>query len=256
MAEEKQTPEPEVKPEEPKDAPAAPLSDEDVIKLFANISEEAEKPPEAAPENAEKPEEGAADSPPATFDPAVLQTPEGQKAITEAVNQAIAAQSAGAETEAERKELQGLIDSGNNEELGKRWAKSMAESQQGKTAVDSFLTTFYRTLFSDPTFQNLTAEERKEIEPDGRFPNDAAYVKHLTKFMASKEKGTVSNEDLNLAVAARIEALKRAKAGERARAGSVQGAAPADGGTPSKSSDSRTLISEGLREAFPKAYAE
>ncbi len=262
MADEPKTPAPVATPEDSKEPPVKPLSDEDVEKLFANISEdaaEAEKPADGAapPDNGEKPPEPKkVDSPPPTFDPAVLQTPEGQKAITEAVARAIAAKSAGAETDAKRKELQELIDSGNHAELGKRWQQEMESTQHGQTAVDSFLTTFYRTLFSDPMFQNLTAEERRDIEPDGRFPTDADYVKHLAKFMANKEKSSLSDEDFNLRMAQRLEAAKRTAAGNKARKGSVQGAAPADGGTPARSTDARTLVSEGLREAFPKAYAE
>lgn len=258
MAKEEQKPDKEEKPavEVPKDTPVAPLSDEDVEKLFANIGEEAEKADPPDPDNEGEPEKPKVDSPPAAFDPAVLQTPEGQKAITEAVNQAIATKSAGAETDAKRKELQELIDSGNHEELGKRWQQEMESAQHGQTAVDSFLTTFYREMFSNPLFQNLTAEERKDIEPDGRFPTDAAYVAHLAKFMAAKEKTSMSNEDFNIKVAERVEAQKRNAAGKKAVKGSVQGATPAESAATPAPTTARDLVSAGLREAFPKAYAE
>jgi len=239
-----------------KETPSEPLSDEDVSKLFANISEEAAKAPEGDDDNDTPDEEPKADSPPATFDPAMLQTPEGQKAIRDAVNTIAASQKTEADTEAQRQELQKLIADGNFEELGKRYTKSLETQQAGQGAVDTFLTTFYRNLFSDELFQNLTVEERKEIEPDGRFQTDADYVRHLSKFMANKLKSGISNEDLNAAVAERIEALRRSVAGDKARKGSVQGASPAEGGSSSSPTDARSLISEGLKETFPEAYAE
>ena len=255
---------PEEKPDEkePKeDAPAqaespSPLSDEDVEKLFANIGEEAAQAAEGTPPNEGEPKEPSADSPPPTFDPAMLQTSEGQKAIKDAVSGIIASQKDDAATEEQRKELQELIDSNNIDELGKRYLKSLETQTAGQTAVDAHLTTLYRELFSDPMFQNLTAEERKEIEPDARFRTDAEYVKHLSKFMAAKLKTSISEEDLNAALVERREALKRNAAAEKAVKGSVQGAAPAEGTKEPRPTDARSLISEGLRETFPDAYAQ
>lgn len=258
MAEEKKTPEKEESPAEPvsKETPAEPLSDEDVVKLFANIGEEAAKPKEGDPENADDPPPAKADAPPASFDPAVLKTPEGQQAIQDAVQRAITDKAAGAKTDDERQKLQELIDAGNHEELGKLWQKQLESDTAGKTAVNSALETLYRELFNDPLFQNLTAEERKAIEPDSRFRTDAEYVKHLSKFMAEKQRGKASEEDIQEALNQKIEAKKRELAGKKARTGSVQGAAPAEGGTPSRPTDARSLISEGLRETFPEAYAQ
>lgn len=258
MAEEKQKPDEDApKGDDPAQADAPePLSDEDVNKLFANISEEAAKADEASPDNEDESAQPPADSPPPTFDPKVLASPEGQKAIQDAVNQALASKATDEASQVQAKKLQEWIDSDNNDALAEWYKETLKTQQAGQGAVDGFLTTFYRTLFSDPMFQNLTAEERKEIEPDGRFQTDADYVKHLSKFMANKQKTALSSEELDVKLAERVEALKRDAAGKKVRTATVQGAAPADGVTPPRPSDARSLISEGLRETFPDAYAE
>ena len=231
----------------------AVLSDEDVEKLFANISEDAEQPDDSDGKNVD--EEPEADSPPATLDPRLLATPEGKQAIADAVAQATAAKQTKDEQETQRQELQTLIDDNNVEELGKRWLESQRTQKSGQAAVDGFLESFYRGLFSDPLFQSLTPEERKEIEPDEtKFSSDAAYVKHLTQWMANKISSGLTDEDLEERLKERIEAMRSGEKGEKVRAGSVAGGAPADGGAPARPTDSRTLIQEGLRESFSEHY--
>lgn len=235
------------------------ISPETVDKILAGIGEDG-TPSAPDGDNVEKETEEEGETPegePApTFDPSVLQTPEAQAALAGALARTLEGQKTKEQADEATREVLGLVKQGNFDELGKRWAKAIQEQQIGAASLDGFLREFYTSVFADPIFQSLTAEERAEINP-AKFSDDASYMKHLAKFMAKKEREAGLEETVQERVREAREADKREAAGEKARKGAVSGAPPAPAGEPKEhSQDARVNITEGLRETFGDNFAQ
>lgn len=212
---------------------------------------EDEKPEETPP--ADKPEDTETPPPPATPDVGQLfQSPEAKSYMRGQFQTWLSELTAEQRQSAEAQEVQKLVDENNFEELGKRWAAQAQKKRVSDEVLEGFLDQTYRAIFADPVFQNLTPADVQELRPEN-FKSDADYIRHLSQFMAKKSRESGLDSVVEERVAQRITALKNEAAARKANAGSMGGAPPADARAPDKPTDARSLISEGLREAFKDA---
>lgn len=244
MADEKETPTPTAgEPESLEDV--ANLLDE----MVADVDDKGEEtPPADKPED--KGEEEETPAPPTTPDlSAVFRQPEGQRYMREQFQSWLNDLTDSQRQSAEAQEVQRLMDEKQYEELGKRWATTEANRKVKDEALEGFLDQTYRGIFADPAFQNLKPEEVQALRPEN-FRSDAEYIRHLSQFIATKNRESGLEETVKTRVdegiQARINAAKAKKLGK----GAIGGAPPADAKTPDKPTDSRTLIQQGLRETF------
>lgn len=243
-------------PDEPKAPAPQPEADdsdemslEDVTNLLEGMVGEVEEEDKEPKGEGEPPAEEPEAAPTPTVDAtSILQSAEGQQVMRNQFNAWLQEMQSSGQRGAEAAEVQKLIDENNVEELGRRWVEAAQKSKVSGEAIENFLDKTYRDIFADPVFQGLTAEEARELSPDN-FKSDSEYIRHLSQFMARKNREGGLEEMVEERLAQRLETLKNQKAGTKAASSSV-GAPSADTKAPERTGDSRSLVSEGLREAF------
>ena len=183
-----------------------------------------------------------------------LNDPEVRTAFTDWYRtlQASEEQSAAARDKVEKVEK--LVEAGDTEALGamfvEEWTGAKATRGMAQAAQRQMLTETYRELYANPALQGLSQEEIAEINPKTFNGNDAQYIQFLHGFIARKETGTLTDEQIEERVKERIKAKANETRGKKVSGASASDLPGAQSGTPSgdDSKSAGDLLSEGFAD--------
>lgn len=182
--------------------------------------------------------------------------PQAQELVRAQAQQWVSSQQTAAAVETAQKEIDGLINDEDFEELGKRFAKDTVTNRAGKVQADAALQEafggVYRELFALPELQNLTTEEKASLEAS-KFTSDAEYIPALLKMVVAKRVGGTLDETVNNMLTEKLKVLENmAGAGNANGSGSPNIPGGATGGN-LEGKSSRDLLSQGWAGILEKA---
>ncbi len=153
-------------------------------------------------------------------------------------------------------EIDGLIEDGDYEELGKRFAKDTVTNRAGKVQADAALQEafggVYRELFALPELQNLTTEEKSKIDAS-KFTNDADYIPALLQLVVSKRTAGTLDKTVEDMLTEKLKVLENMAGAGNSAGGSpnVPGGTNPGGNLEGKSA--RELLTTGWSDILNKA---
>lgn len=183
--------------------------------------------------------------------------PEAQQLVKTQLDTWLAEASARADAEHQSQEFQKLVETGDFEEIGRRYVTAESEKAIRTKAEEEALTRaygdVYSRLFKELESFPLSPEEKQHIAPE-QYTTDAEYVLALSSFIAEKKSGVDFDQRVDAKVEETLTTLRNMKAGVVAGAPSVS---TLPGGTPSTDSNrpqtSRNLIQDGFHEILEEA---
>lgn len=253
MAEEKET-----KPEEetPSEEESAEPTLESLLTEAASLEQaptpvEGEEKPEEKAKGEEAQEEKEEEKPPPSTD---FSAPEVQEHLRGFFNQWLQSNQEQAKTDASAADIGRLVEEGDQEELGRRFIEEFRRGKD-RSAIErevltNFLGGYYTRLFQNPALQNLTAEEKSELDPR-KAASDLDYMFTLSEFVQKKEFTTRGDGIVEERVKARIEAAKKGGVPDRlskASGATVPSGNAAKGDVPDSEKSGEELLGEGLSE--------
>lgn len=182
--------------------------------------------------------------------------PEAQKLVRAQLDNWLKEASASADTKREQDEFQKLVDSGDFEEIGRRYVETDKQkkvaSQVEEQATLKAYGEVYGQLFKQLETFTLTDDEKAALQPE-KYESDAAYVLALSDAIAQKKVGQTVDERVTKTVDEKLTTLKNMKSAARATDGSVSNLPGGLGGSAGEVTSSRGLIQEGFREILEEA---
>lgn len=184
-------------------------------------------------------------------------SPEAQELIRAQLTSWYQTASAEADAKKEQEDFKKLIESGDFEEIGRRYVQADARKTiETKAQEEARLEAFgsvYKSLFAQPELAQMNDEEKVKLNPD-KFPTDEEYVLALTEHIASKRGSAAADTRANELVNEKLTALKNMRAGQ---AGTVPSPSAIPSGAPGSATNgkqtSRSLIQEGFHEVLEAA---
>ncbi len=182
--------------------------------------------------------------------------PQAQALVREQAQAWANSQQTAAAAQKAQTEIDGLIDDGDYEELGKRFAKDTVTNRAGKVQADAALQEafggVYRELFALPELQNLTAEEKSKIDAS-KFTNDADYIPALLQLIVSKRAAGTLDKTVEDMLTEKLKVLENMAGAGNSAGGSpnVPGGTNPGGNLEGKSA--RELLTTGWSDILTKA---
>jgi hypothetical protein len=218
-------------------------------------SEESSDESEEKTDDTETETEGKDDQQPFDFN-AFAQTEEGKNQLNQAFKAMLEDVRSREEGESKAKEIEELIQKGDHEALGQRFASEYNQGKQrqevGQEVLKGFVTNHYRTAFADPVFQNLSADDRTALDPS-KAKDDIEYMETVTQFRINK---AVEKALADKAPEIQKQAKEAAqKEGTAARVKKAADGSPLPSGDATKTAEPESaadLIREGWEEELEK----
>ena len=156
---------------------------------------------------------------------------------------------------AKLEEVEELVQAGDTEKLGEmfitEWTQTKATRGLAVAAQKQMLTETYKELYSHPSLQNLSEEELAKINPKTFQGNDQQYINHVHQFIASKEAGNLTDEQIEERVKERIKARANEARGKKVSGASASDLPGAQSGGSNATDDDKSsgdLLAEGFSE--------
>lgn len=256
MAETKEDPKPEEKEETSEEESTEPTLEELLTEAAAleqapTAETGEEKPEEKAKEEETQEEKEEEKAPPPSVD---LSSPEVQESLRGLFSQWVQREQAQASADEKSAHVAKLVEEGDTDELGRLFTEEFRRGKDRsvieREVLTNFLGGYYTRIFQHPALQDLTTEEKTELDPR-KAASDMDYMFTLMEFVRTKEFGTKAEGLVEERVKARIEAIKKGEVPGRTKKAAESGVpsgSPKKGDVPDSDKSGAELLSEGMNE--------